>query len=111
MRADLDDQHVPDVQFRGDAKQNGRNANRVGVGQLGEIAGTHQNFSVGALAAHLRVTLERGHEAKMDGIEHGVDQIAPPLGVKRIHGAVERGHVAVILGDQHRRRGDLVGDP
>ena len=34
----------------------------------------------------------------------------PSLGVERVHGAVERGHVAVLLGDQHRNRGDLVGD-
>ena len=102
MRAHLHHQHVLDVQLRGDAQQNGGDAGRVGIGELGEIAGAHQHLGLGPLAPHLRVALERLHEAEIDRIEHGIDEIFAPLGVERIHGAVERGQVAVLLGDQHR---------
>ena len=75
MRADLHHEHVLDVQLRGDAEQHGGDAGGVGVGQLGEIAGPHQHLGVGTLAPHLRITLERLHEAEIDRIEHGVDEI------------------------------------
>ena len=47
---------------------------------------------------------------KLIGSSTGSTRYGAPLGVERIHGAVERGEVAVLLGDQHRDRGDLVGD-
>ncbi len=110
MRADLHDEHVLDVQLRGNAEQHGGRADAVGVGQFGEIAGTHQHLDLGALAPEPRITLERAHETEIDGIEHGIGEIFAALGVERIHGAVERGHVAVVLGDQHRHGVDLIGD-
>ena len=46
-------------ELRGDAEQHGGDARGVGVGQLGEIAGAHQDLDVGPLAAELRIALER----------------------------------------------------
>ncbi len=54
----------------------------------------------GTLAPHSRIALERLHEAEIDRIEHGVGEIGAPLGVERVHGAIERVHVAVVLGDR-----------
>ena len=75
MRAHLHHQHVADVQLRGDAQQHRGDAGRVGVGQLGQIAGAHQHLGLGPLAAQLGVALERGGEAEMDRIEHRVGKI------------------------------------
>ena len=110
MRADLHDEHIPDAQLRGDADQHGGDAGGIGVGQLGEIAGAEQDLASRPLAPKFGVALERRHEAEIDRIEHGVGEIGTAFRVERVHGAIERGHVAMILGDQHRRRGHLIGD-
>ena len=47
---------------------------------------------------------------KLIGIEHRVGEIVAVLFVERVHGAVERGEIAMLLRDQHRRGFDLVGD-
>ena len=110
MRAHLHHEHVLDVQLRGDAEQHGGDAGRVGVGELGEIAGAEQHLGIGPVAPDLRVALERFHESEIDGIEHGVGEIGTTFLVERVHGAIERGKIAMILRDQHRRGFDLVGD-
>ena len=110
MGADLHHEHVPDAELRGDAEKHGGGPCGVGVGQLGEIAGAEKDLALRPCAPEVRVTLERGHEAEIDRIEDGVGEIGAALFVERVHGAIERGHVAMILGDQHRRRGHLIGD-
>ena len=54
VRAHLHHEHVPDVELRGDAEQHGGDAGRVGVGELGEIAGAHQHLGLGARARAVR---------------------------------------------------------
>ena len=98
------------MKLRGNAEQHGGDAGGVGVGELGEIAGAEQQLGLGPVAAHLRVALERLHEAEIDGIENRVGEKSAAFSVERVHGAVERGKIAVLLGDQHRRRFDLIGD-
>ncbi len=110
VRAHLHHEHVLDVQLRGNAEQNRGDAGRIGVGQLGEVAGAHQHLGIGTLAPHLGVALKRRHEAEIDGVEHGIDEIGPALGVERVHGAIERSHVAMLLRDEHRDGRDLIGD-
>ena len=110
MGAHLHHEHIPDAQLRGDAEQHGGDPGRIGVGELGEIAGAEQDLALRPLAPKLGIALERGHETEIDGIEDGVGEIGAAFLVERVHGAIERGHVAMILGDQHRRRGHLIGD-
>ena len=54
MRAHLHHEHIPDVQLRGDAEQHGGDAGRVGVGELGEIAGAEQDLGLAAARAAAR---------------------------------------------------------
>ena len=48
MRAHLHDQHVADVQLRDDAHEHGGDAGGVGVGELGQIAGAHEDLGLRA---------------------------------------------------------------
>ena len=60
------------MQLRADAEDRRRDALAVGVRELRQVAGPHQDLDVGLEAAQLRIALERGHEAEMYRIEHRV---------------------------------------
>ena len=68
------------VQLRDDADQHGGDAGRVGIGQLGEIAGAHQDLGVGTLAPQLaRSARASVVKPKLIGSSTGSARYACPL--------------------------------
>ena len=59
MRADMDGEHVADVQLRAEPGEQRRDAGTVGVGEFGEVAGAHQQFDFRPAAARLDEAAER----------------------------------------------------
>ena len=73
MRTDLHDEHVADGQLRANSEQRGGDAERVGVRQFRQIAGTHQDIGGGETSPQVRVTAERTRKSKMDRIENWIE--------------------------------------
>ena len=89
VRRDLNDQDVLNAEFRADTKQQRGHALAIGIRQLGQVAGPHQNFDIGPLTAQLGVAFNRGCETKMDGIEDRIGDVLDLLFVGEIDGANE----------------------
>ena len=80
--ADLHDEHVADRKLGADAHQEGGQTQRVGLGQFGEVAGAHQHLDPRHHAAKGGVALDRGGEAEMDRLQHGIGDIGA---ARRLH--------------------------
>ncbi len=102
VRRHLHDEHVADGEFGADADEHGGDAAAVGIGQLRQVAGTHQDLDVGPRAAQLRVALERGREAEVDRIEHRIGDVRDALGNAHVDGAQQRVEIAVRARQQDR---------
>ena len=83
-------------ELRADSEQQRRDANRVGIGQLRQVAGAHQHFRVGQVRAHLAIARERLGEAEMDGIDDRVEDGAEASLLRLFSGAIKRGEIAVL---------------
>ncbi len=109
VRADLHAEHVADAKLGADAEEQGRDAERIGVGQLGEVARAHQDFHFRPEPPELSIAKERGGEAEMDGIEDRIGEIAEPPRLGGIDRPQQRIEVAGNCRDEDRHGAALVG--
>ena len=95
MRAHLHGEHVADLKLRADAEEGCGDAERVGIGQLGEIAGAHQDLDLRAsVRLQLGIAEQRCGEAEMDRVEHRVGDEGEAARLRRFDGREQRIEVA-----------------
>ena len=74
-----------------------------GVGQLGQVAGAHQQFGMRQRAAQFGVARQRGHEPEMDRVEDRIEQRCDAALVCGLGGTQQRRQVTMGCRNEHRR--------
>ena len=105
----LGGQHRADADLLAEADQQRGHPGRVGLGELGQVADPHQHLGLGMAAANLDVARQRRGEA---GVDRGQDRVEQVGAAELLHPGrhpAEAVEVVRILGDQHRRRAQALG--
>ncbi len=98
----LSGQHRADPDLLAEADQQRRDPGRVGLGQLGQIADSHQHFGPGVAATNLDIAGKRCREAGVDWSQDRVEQVRPLEFLHPGGQPVQAVEVVRVLGDQHR---------
>ncbi len=109
--AHLRGEQVGDAKLGDDAHQHCLHAERIGVGQLGEVARAHHDLDFRQPPPQLAVASDRVGEAEMDRVENGVGQVGAAFLLHLLDRAQQRAQAARPGGNQHRSGADLVRDP
>ena len=101
VRAHLHGEQMTNVQLGAEAQQHGGDAGGIRVGEFGEIARAHHDFGGWLEPAKLDIARERVGEAKVNGIENGIENKVDFSRARLGRGALQRGEIAMRRGDEN----------
>ncbi len=82
-------QHAVDLELLAEAKQDRVDPGGIDVGQFGQIADAHHHGRLRIPAPNLKITLERGREAKANGLDDWVNAKRHTLAIEEFDRVVE----------------------
>ena len=104
VRTDLRREYGGNVELGRNTEQQRGHPSGVTVGELGDVAGAHEDRGVGQALAQSPIANDGLGEAEVYGIEYGVDEELAALPGHDLGRAIQRIHVARLLGNQNRHR-------